>query len=209
MAGPFRNWLKLLVLCVLFAGGNFLLNILVNRILTMPLFLDTVFTLTITFLAGPVFGIITAILSSMLGTFLLPPYMPLYSLYALCSIAGVALTAAFCRSYGLGFFTKQAARTDADTGFISFTILLVLSVVMCLQMSIMGGLIAALIPLLVPSPEYAVSPENYFKLGLLINDVPLLAAEIIARILINIFDRPLSVFGGYGIALLIRKLKYV
>ncbi|MFP3042626.1 hypothetical protein LQZ19_12490, partial [Treponema primitia] len=113
------------------------------------------------------------------------------------------------KSGGGGGGGGGTAGIKANTGFITFTILLLLSVVMCLQMSIMGGLIAALIPLLVPAPEYTVSPENYFKLGLLINNVPPLAVEIMARFPINIFDRLLSVFGGYGLALLIRKLKYV
>jgi hypothetical protein len=79
---------------------------------------------------------------------------------------------------------------------------------MCLQMSVMGGLISALIPLLVSVPKYTVSPENYFKLGLMLNNVPFPVAEIVARLPINIFDRLLSVFGGYSLALLIRKLKH-
>ncbi|AEF82737.1 hypothetical protein [Leadbettera azotonutricia] len=208
MAGTSKYWLKNLFLCVLLSGGNCLLNILVNRILGLPLFLDTLFTLTVTFLSGPVFGIISAILTSAVGTFLLPPYMPIYSLYVLCSITGVALTEVFCRSYKLRLTATQSAPADADSGFGTFTALLLLSVVLCLQMSIMGGCIAALIPALVPIPGYTVSPENYFKLGLLINNMPVLAAEIISRLPINIFDRLLSVFGGYGLALLIRKLKY-
>jgi hypothetical protein len=212
MAGTPKHLFGNLILCVLFAGGDILLSFLINRTLALPLFMDTLFMLAMTFLAGPVFGIITAVLDSAMGTFLLPPYIPIYSLYVLCSIAGVALTAFFCRRYKLGFAADKLRSSregsPQDTSFSTFTVLLVLSVVMCLQMSIMGGLIAALIPVLVPVPKYTVSPENYFKLGLLINNMPVVAAEIIARIPINIFDRFLSVFGGYGAALLIRKLKY-
>jgi hypothetical protein len=206
MSGAHKHVFKTLTLCVLFAVANCLLNILVNRMLALPLFLDTLFTISITFLAGPVFGIICAVLTSVAGTFLMPPYMPIYCMYALCSIAGVALTEVFCRSYNLGFSAKRNAAgwANGDTDFSTFTILLLLSVVMCLQMSVMGGLIASIISVLISIPEYAVSPESYFKLGLLMNHIPSPAAEIIARIPINIFDRILSVFGGYGLALLVQ-----
>ncbi|MDR1420741.1 MAG: hypothetical protein LBI86_10235, partial [Treponema sp.] len=53
---------------------------------------------------------------------------------------------------------------------------------------------------------YYRTPELYFKLGLLRNGLPLLASEILARIPVNIVDRPVSVFGAYGIAFLLRRL---
>jgi hypothetical protein len=49
-------------------------------------------------------------------------------------------------------------------------------------------------------------PNFCFKLGLIRNNVPLLAAAMLSRIPINIVDRFIAVFSGYGISLLYRKL---
>jgi hypothetical protein len=42
-------------------------------------------------------------------------------------------------------------------------------------------------------------------MGLLRNNVPVLATSILSRIPINIIDRFIAVFGGYGISLIFRK----
>jgi hypothetical protein len=49
------------------------------------------------------------------------------------------------------------------------------------------------------------SPEDSFKLGLLRNNIPLLPTAILSRIPINIVDRFIAVFGGFGISLFYRK----
>jgi hypothetical protein len=48
--------------------------------------------------------------------------------------------------------------------------------------------------------------EDTFELGLLRNNVPVLAAAILSRIPINIVDRFFAIFGGYGLSLLFRRL---
>jgi hypothetical protein len=50
------------------------------------------------------------------------------------------------------------------------------------------------------------SPEDDFKLGLLLNNVPLLISEIVGRIPINIVERIPTVFCAYGLAALGKKL---
>jgi hypothetical protein len=70
-------------------------------------------------------------------------------------------------------------------------------------MSVTGGIIDYVISSLSIMRTY--SPEDNFKLGLLRNNVPLLATAILSRIPINIIDRFIVIFGGYGVSLLYRK----
>ncbi|MDR3343133.1 MAG: hypothetical protein LBT14_10195 [Treponema sp.] len=63
-----------------------------------------------------------------------------------------------------------------------------------------GGLIAAFIRIVFPQAEFGVSPELLFKVGLLRKHFSLVAIEIVSRIPVNIIDRIIAAFGGYGIA---------
>jgi hypothetical protein len=82
-------------------------------------------------------------------------------------------------------------------------LLMVLAVLDCLIVSITGGIIDfVLTAFQVPR---TFSPEDSFKLGLLRNNIPLLPTAILSRIPINIIDRLIAIFGGFGISLLYRK----
>jgi len=82
-------------------------------------------------------------------------------------------------------------------------LLLGLAALDCIAVSITGGIID--FALVIHQVPRGISPEDTFKLGLLRNNVPLLATAILSRIPINIVDRFIAVFGGYGISLLFRK----
>jgi hypothetical protein len=82
-------------------------------------------------------------------------------------------------------------------------LLLVLAALDCLVVSVSGGIIDYTLTILKAPRTF--SPEDSFKLGLLRNNVPLLATAILSRIPINIVDRFIVIFGGYGISLLFRK----
>jgi hypothetical protein len=82
--------------------------------------------------------------------------------------------------------------------------LLVLAAVDCIIISLLGGIIDYFITTL--SMPRAFYPEDTFKLGLLRNRVPVLAAAIFSRVPINIVDRFIVMIGGYGISLLYRKI---
>jgi len=55
------------------------------------------------------------------------------------------------------------------------------------------------------SVPWKYSPSDIFKLGFLRHNAPVLAAGILSRIPINIVDRFIVIFGGYGISLIFRK----
>jgi hypothetical protein len=84
--------------------------------------------------------------------------------------------------------------------------LAVLSLVMCIVISVMGGLISASITIYTGRVYNAAPPEALFRLGFIRQGFGLMASEILARFPVNVADRPIAVFGGYGIAFLARKI---
>jgi hypothetical protein len=90
---------------------------------------------------------------------------------------------------------------------------MMLSFAMCIVMSVLGGLTAAVIEFLktywleAPSGSSgAEGPESLFKLTLLRRHLPLVGVEILSRIPINVIDRLISVFGAYGVASLLNNV---
>jgi hypothetical protein len=78
-----------------------------------------------------------------------------------------------------------------------------LSFTLCIVMSVQGGLTAALIEFLGTPASGAEGPERLFKLTLLRRNLPLVGIEILSRIPLNVIDRLVSVFGAYGVAMLL------
>jgi hypothetical protein len=65
----------------------------------------------------------------------------------------------------------------------------------------MGGFIAVLIGV---DPA---GPEMRLQFSLVQSGFPTAAVEILSRVPVNMIDRPITVFGGFGAALLLRKIR--
>jgi hypothetical protein len=195
--------------CLLFCAAGAALNVFfsyaVKSIFQLPLYIDTLFTITAALYCGPFWGIVTGVASSLLlhSIFFygLPPY-----LYTLCSAATALATILFMRRFPeeLGFSPGRApARTVMDRVIV----LLFLAFTLCVVMSVMGGTIAAGMKFFA-SPDAVIEegPELPFKLALLRRDLPLPVVEILSRIPLNIIDRLVSVFGVYGLAALLSRI---
>ena len=87
-----------------------------------------------------------------------------------------------------------------------FIMLAALSLVMCIVISVMGGLISAAITTVTGVVDKSGTPETWFRLGFIRQGFSLTASEILARIPVNIADKSIAVFGGFGIALLVKKI---
>ncbi|WP_010263679.1 hypothetical protein [Treponema primitia] len=193
---------KIVILCLFAAAGNFLLNTLVETVLHLPLFLDTLFTVALTFAAGPLPGIATAILTS-LAKWL--RYERMYEkvwtyLFVLCSIAEVIIVWLFNRRYLKTHTDMDIPGEKYPYGIITKAVfLLKLFLVACVAISVSGGIIDLLAN---PATKGYFSPEDTFKMSLLRYGTPLLEANILSRIPINIVDRFIVIFGGYAVSLL-------
>jgi len=175
---------------------NILLNTLFERILHFPLFMDTVFTVAITFAFGTVPGLITACFTTAVLS-VLRCYEPISYLYVLCSFSEVFLTAWFCR-YCRNF------KKDRTIILIN---LFLLSVLMAFIVSIIGGVINTICNLTPDFLQKTVAPTDMLELSLLRAGFPELWASILARIPTNLIDRPVTVFGSYALVQLLTRKK--
>jgi hypothetical protein len=201
---------KILILCVVSAVGNAALCHLVTNVVNVPLYMDTMFTIAMCFSAGMLAGVLTGAIFSPLCFYFVTRYIlglsvtlsVIRNIYLICIVVEAVLVCLFYSRMK----TKEAAFIE-QTSLNSFigvgTELLVLVALDCIAVSITGGIIDYVLTL--NSAPRTFSPEDTFKLGLLRNNVPVLATSILSRIPINIIDRFFAVFGGYGISLLFRK----
>ncbi|MDR1625128.1 MAG: hypothetical protein LBT33_01190 [Spirochaetia bacterium] len=190
--------LAALVFCAAAGGANVALY-MAFHLLGIPLFMDTLFTVAATFLFGPLHGCLAGVFTALVYQTISAPQD---FLYVLCSASGVGVAWFFQRHYHL-------LEKDGEHGaFHLVSILLTLSLYTCILMSVSGGFIAWLIPILWPETLLHTTPVSYFKLGMFLNRYPVLLAEIISRFPVNIPDRLLSVYGAYGLALLLRKSRF-
>ena len=214
-----RKTILMIALCL--AGA--LLNIVLNRLdllAGLPLFLDTVLTVALTFYGGLFWGALCGVLTHLIHYLIWFAGWEM-SLYTLCSIATAVLTWLFIRFFPreLDLFSRHAryeqllrtAGIERRSGSFAklmdrAIVLTLLSFALCLVMSVMGGLITALIL------KINASLHGQRALGGILSDtmfsknIPMPVVEIAARIPINIIDRLVAAFGGYAIALGLKKL---
>jgi len=191
------------VFMLLFCIAGAFLNISFNKILTisgigLPLYLDTVLTITVTLFGGLFWGCLTGALTNIIGHSIDFWGWQGY-LFALCNIATAFITWLFMRLFPQELKITQRQKTTAYKTMNLVVVLILLSFALCLAMSILGGLISALIQIITNSPA------DEMKLKALLGEsmfskLPVVLSEIISRIPINIIDRLLSVFLGFGVA---------
>jgi len=190
-----------------------LLNIAINRFALysgIPLYMDTILTISITLAFGLVWGAFCGTLTNVISHTIWGWSWGGY-LYALCNIATAFITWIFCRYFQRELLEKtpdvliQPAQKSSKLSKImdKVIILLLLSFSLCLAMSILGGLITAFILRFNPSNSEEVIISALLSATMFDQNAPTIIKEIISRIPVNIIDRSISAFAGYGISLLI------
>jgi hypothetical protein len=201
---------KIALLCLVSGLLNTLISYFINGVCGLPLYFDTLFTAAVCFSAGLVPALITAVLLPVFTTF---EYIYLMNLeietawwtylFVLCVIFDVLLIFSFRNK--IKPLDSSFRKSPSLYVFIGLSPLLMLIVALdCVGVSVRGGIIDFFLTL--HKAPKAFYPEDTFKLGLLRNNVPLLASAILSRIPINIVDRFFVIFGGYGVSLLYRKI---
>jgi len=210
--------MRKIVLLIFFSITGALLNIGCNVLFTyyikLPLYLDTVFTVAVTLSCGLIWGTICGALSNIFSSIIsFQGWGGL--LFALCNIAAAYITWLFTRLFprelNLTLSAPQIPYNFYGSGKISkwldkIIVLILLSFALCLAMSVLGGFIAVII-LSLPSshsPEAVIS--SVFRSTMFSQKFPAILSETLSRIPLNIVDRLISVFAGYGIALGLRSL---
>jgi hypothetical protein len=213
-----RKVLALVFLCIIGILVNFLFNYLGPIMLHLPLFLDTVGTIAVTLIAGPVLGSIAGSLTTFIGDTInysnWDPWGPDGYLFALCHIATALVTWLFMRLFpkelSLAGNPKQLSNSGRLNAVMNrMVILILLSFALCIVISILGGLISYFIGVIRSSSGEAANPaavQSIFYVEMFHAETPPVLREILSRIPINIIDRLISAFAGFGIAWCLARL---
>jgi len=188
-----------------------------SSFLSLCLYMDIIITITLVFIAGILPGLVCAILSTAIYSILFyfvygEPYYWAWYLFILCSI-----TAVFIVRFFIYFFPAECKKVQIIPDnplsesqkkrqiFGIFIMLTILSLVMSILISVVGGLISTGINMASNVVPTNIPPETWFRMGFIRQGFSLLPSEILGRIPVNMADKSISVFCGYGIALLIKK----
>ena len=214
-----RKTAPILLLCIAGALLNIALNMLCAKF-GIPLYLDTVLTVTVTLAGGLSWGVLTGALTNLIGHTIQFWGWEGY-LFALCNIATACITHLFVRLFPkeLGSArlrnvlqqetVQEIFGVPASNTFLRslrlgkamdrMMVLILLSFALCVAMSVLGGILTVLVLYLRHSS--GMNPASVLLSSTLFGDgVPIILKEILSRIPINIIDRLLTSFGGYGIA---------
>jgi hypothetical protein len=206
-----KTWLRWIVGAILCSAGaalNCVLNNFLAYRLNLPLYGDTLFTVAATFAGGLVPGVATGALTNFV---VYPLFFQGQSslaahLFGLCNVAVAVVTWLFIRllPQPRGVTRRDVTRRGVthqkfEKHLMVCAVLVTLSLALVAVESVFGGLVAALFTSPLPGPETALQ-FSFYESGL---SRP--ATEILSRVPVNLLDRPVSVFGGYGAALLVNK----
>ena len=159
----------------------------------LPLFCDTIFIMALSFFAGPWRGVLAGFFYHLID-FLLNRTVEPGHLFIICHFLA-ALTAGY---FKIWFITEQ------DSSLLRFIKLVILSMIMCLVMSISGGIISYVLGFV--EAYNAASSQTDFLTFLWQNKFSSkLLLQIMVRIPVNIADRFICVFAAWGIYLLGKK----
>jgi len=189
--------IKISALCIIAAALNFTLTFLSVPVLKIPLFLDTIFTAAVTFSAGLIPGLITAVLTWAAGPFIDNGQL---SPFVICSIAEVFIINRLKPSSGIVLNEYKNEKTLAKNISILARLML-LYIAASMVISILGGLVDFIFYSVLPNSKGHISAEDIYKAGLQQSRFPVLVMNILSRIPVNLVDRFIVIFGGYFISL--------
>ena len=181
-----RKRVLFFVLSILCGFLDYIICDLVAWVNHLPLFCDTIFIMALSFLAGPWWGALAGFFYHLID-FCFNRTLELGHLFVLCHFLA-ALTA--------GYYKIRFIKTT-DSSLALFAKLIVLSLVLCLVMSISGGIIGYILNNIEAYKEASSQTDflfflwqNKFRSKLLL--------QIAVRIPVNIADRFICTFAAWG-----------
>ena len=189
-----RKKLLFFILSILCGFLDYLICDLVAWVNQLPLFCDTIFIMALSFFAGPWWGVLAGFFYHLID-FALHRTMELGHLFMLCHFLA-ALTAGYFKI----LFIKKS-----DSRFLLFVQLNILVIVLCLVMSVSGGIISYILNNI--EAYNKASSQTDFLTFLWQNKFnSKLLLQIAVRIPVNIADRFICTFAAWGVYLAAKKL---
>lgn len=186
----------LFLLCIIFGIADYYMCDLVVYVLKFPIFCDMIFCMAMTFFAGPIWGILVVIFDHLFDMALSHVFV-IEQLYTISAIIGCVVA----------WLYKKFCIKDSDSVLITVAQFLLFILILTIVMSITGGIISRIVASIrADGSEYTYQTE-FLKLifgGKLM--LPWLDA-ILLRLPVNLADRLITVFAGWGIYLGMSKIE--
>jgi len=193
-----RKRVVFLVISILCGFFDYLICDVVAWVNHLPLFCDTIFIMALSFFAGPWWGLLAGFFYHLID-FLLVRKFELGHIFMICHFLA-ALTAGYYKIW----FIKDSKQQNSDSKLSLFVKIVVLSLVMCVVMSISGGIIEYFLNHL--QAYKAASSQTDFLTFMWQNKFNSKLLLLIAvRFPVNIPDRFICVFAAWGIYLVSNK----
>lgn len=192
-----KSWVLLLV-SIFFGIFDYYMCHLVVYVLKIPLFCDTIFCLALSFFVNPFWGILAVVWYHVFDLLISHSFV-IYQLYMVSAFFG-CVTA---------WLYKKYVMKDSDSVVVILAKLLVLTLIMCLVMSITGGIISRICAWLNGDGTEYTFQTQFLKVlfdGKLKSP---LIDSIFLRIPVNIVDRFITVFAAFGVYLGMEKVSSI
>lgn len=189
-----RKKLLFFILSILCGFLDYLICDLVAWVNHLPLFCDTIFIMALSFFAGPWWGVLAGFFYHLID-FALHRTMELGHLFMFCHFLA-ALTAGYFKI----LFIKKS-----DSRFLLFVKLNILVIVLCLVMSVSGGIISYILNN-IEAYNKASSQTDFLTFLWQNKFQSKLLLQIAVRIPVNIADRFICTFAAWGVYLAAKKL---
>lgn len=194
-----KIFLKIIIGIVAGIILNILPMYLIQQKLELPLFMDTLGSITVAFIFGGVPAIICATISQIIMFFVEHYASAIILLYVTTVYAAIGVVC---------LFRKSLQETDSvlNTIFIIFLI----SILMALCVSISGGIVNAICIYVQDITGYAIQDNaatSYFQVDLLKMGLSSIPTYIFSRIPSNLIERPIITVISFGISVMYQKLQ--
>ena len=199
---------KLILICAAATAANYLLSTFALHFMDFPLFLDTLFTVAVTFAAGLIPGIVVAVLTWITAGVLNAYFNPFVPVILAEVLLVHWLKPAPPQTFNFGPH-ESALRTNMKiANKINTAARLALLYLACaIVVSVLGGLICFLFYTVGGREAGQFFPTiDTLRMGFLRDGAHLLTANILSRLLVNMTDRLFVIFGGYLVALGIKRI---
>ena len=181
-----------LILSLIFIPLNFAASYLCSHILQLPLFMDMIFIFAASF-----FGIFCGLFTSAGYYFLWTlamHYSFIHMLYVICCITGTLLVWLFV--------TRRKTYEEYSALWIRLALIFFISTVL---ISLEGSFIYSNFILGRTSPP-EITTVMFLTYTLVMQNLGVQLSAFLARLPVNLLDKAIAVFGGFGIYLILRKL---
>lgn len=194
-----KIFLKIIIGIVAGIILNILPMYLIQYKLELPLFMDTLGSITVAFIFGGLPAIICATISQIIMFFVEHYASAIILIYVTTVYAAIGVVC---------LFRKSLQETDSvlNTIFIIFFI----SILMALCVSISGGIVNAICIYVQNITGYAIQDNaatSYFQVDLLKMGLSSIPTYILSRIPSNLIERPIITVISFGISVMYQKLQ--